>query len=135
MRRSRLASFGVALLCMAFSACASEAQRYQENKARAHLSPKAKAYLSATDIDQIARLVAHSSRKRILGISAATKQMYPHWHGDVWEITVGLPWSSQRWDYGVYTVARQQGAWRIIRRGEEISLSIVGLSMQDPPDE
>ena len=123
------------LIVIAFAGCASEAERYQENKERAHLSPKAKKYLSPTDIDQIARLVAHSSRKRILGISAATKQLYPHWHGDVWDLTVGLPWSEQGWDYGVYTVARQQGEWRIVRRGEALSLSLVGMSMQDPPDE
>ena len=94
-----------------------------------------KAALSPADVDQIARLVAQTSRKRILGISASTKRMYPKTYRNVWEVTVGLPWSDQRWDYGVYTVAREKDEWHIIARDESVSLVLVGLSMQDPPDE
>ena len=133
--RAGVLSVLLAIALVIFPGCASEEQRYQANKTEAILSPRAKVALSPADIDQIARLVAHASRKRILGISAASKRMYPNSYRNTWDLTVGLPWSEQGWDYGVYTVARDGGGWRFIRRGESLSLSLVGMSMQDPPDE
>ena len=114
----------------AFAACATEDQRYQENRTRAHLTPRAKAALSPTDVDQIARLVAHVSRKRVLAIARATKQAHP----DAYHVTIGLPWSPHRWDYGFLVLAREKGSWRIIDRADDLSVSLVGLGFHDQAD-
>jgi hypothetical protein len=130
MRHTRLQATLVALVAIGFSACASEEQRYKNNRERATLSPKAKATLSSRDIDQLARLVAHTTRKRIIAISRATKRLHP----DAYDITIGLPWSDRPSDYGFLIVAREKGGWRIIQRADGLSLSLVGLGFSDPPD-
>ena len=48
--------------------CASEVERYQWNLTHAHICPKARA-LTHSDLDQIARVVAHATPQVILAIS------------------------------------------------------------------
>lgn len=131
MRRVTSQSLIAAFPVITLSACASEEQRYQENRERAHLSPKAKTSLSPADIDEIARLVAHTTRKRVIAIARATKRLHP----DAYDVTIGLPWSQQRWDYGFLIIARDRGTWRVLERADSLSVSLVGLGFDDPPDE
>src|SRR5436190_22665772 len=67
----------LAVLCVCGCATETEDARYQSNKTYVFLSPRAKAVLSTTDVDQISRLVAHATRKKLYAISAASRRYHP----------------------------------------------------------
>ena len=110
--------------------CVSEAERYQRNKIGVHLSPRARHLLSQSDLDEIARVVAHGTDKRIIAISMNTKRD-PR---GILDITVGVPGGSQPSDFGIYIVDRRGGAWQITAKYDGLSTSLVGLGFDDPPD-
>jgi hypothetical protein len=124
----RLSCAFLAIVCIC--GCASEDQRYQENKAGAHLSPRAKASLSGKDLEEIARLIAHSTRKRIIAISAASKRVHPN----AWDVTIGYPWGDRPDQFGFCYVTRDHGKWRVLQWFDGLSVSLVGLGFDDPTD-
>jgi hypothetical protein len=130
---SRTAIYAVIAVVL-ISGCASESvdQRYQENKAHARLSPRARERLRDTDVDEIARLIANSTRKKIIGICTVARDQHPN----AFLVTIGIPWRDEPYSYGFYLVARDHRAWRIIERHEILSPSLAwGLAASDPDED
>ncbi len=112
--------------------CSSEQQRYKENRAGAHLSPRAKAQLSTKDLEQICALIAHSTRKRIICISTSSVRVHPN----AFCVIVGYSWdirSDFQSQFGLYYVRRDKQTWHILEGGDGLSESLVGLACEDPP--
>ena len=130
MRAVSLRAVYAAIVLLGVSACASQEQRYQENKERARLSPHAKARLSPADVDQIARLIASATQKRIIGISPAPSRQHPN----AYDVTIGIPGGYRPEQFGIYIVEPQRGQWHIVRRMDSLSVPLVGLAAYDPPD-
>jgi hypothetical protein len=121
---------GIAVFC----GCASTSveHRYQDNKTHARLSPHARTRLRDKDVDDIARLIANSTRKRIIGITTVARDQHPN----AFLVTIGIPWRDEPYSYGFYKVVRDSGEWRIIERHESLSPSLAwGLATADPVDE
>jgi len=113
--------------------CASGEQRYQENKTNLQLSPRSKSSLSANDVDQICRLLAHATRMRMICISTASVRT----HANAFKVVVGYSWSDTPSDFqsqfGLYYVKRDEGTWRILEGGPGLSGSLIGIACEDPP--
>jgi len=114
-----------------FCGCASEQQRYEENKRGAHLSARAKRALSPKDLDEIYRLIAHATTKRVICLSAAS----PRTHANAFRVVVGALWESSefRSRHGLYYVGKDSHRWRILEGGDGLSSMLVGIACEDPP--
>jgi hypothetical protein len=129
---SRVLSAFVAMAVFCGCASTSVEQRYQDNKTHARLSPHARTRLRDKDVDDIARLIANSTRKRIIGITTVARDQHPN----AFLVTIGIPWREEPYSYGFYKVVRDGGEWRIIERHEILSPSLAwGLATADPVDE
>jgi hypothetical protein len=129
---SRVLSAFVAMAVFCGCASTSVEQRYQDNKTHARLSRHARTRLRDKDVDDIARLIANSTRKRIIGITTVARDQHPN----AFLVTIGIPWREEPYSYGFYKVVRDGGEWRIIERHESLSPSLAwGLATADPVDE
>jgi hypothetical protein len=121
------------LVAACMCGCASEEQRYHANRIDLHVSSRTKALLSATDIDEIARLMAHASRMQMICISTTSPRIHPN----AFEVVTGYSWgenpSEFQSQFGLYYVRRDQGTWHILEGGPGLSGVLVGLACEDPP--
>ena len=131
MRCSAILILFTALILASCAERLSEAERYQRNKASVHLSPRAKALLSAADVDQIAHLIARDTPKPLLAISKLSKREFPM---GAWDVTVGYPEGTEHYQFGFYDITKENGEWRILNKCDGLSPSLVGLGWNDVPD-
>jgi hypothetical protein len=120
----------LAVLCVCGCATESEEARYQSNKTYVFLSPRAKAVLSTKDVDQISRVVAHATRKKLYAISAASRRFHP----GGFRAIVATPGAISPDQCGSFTIIRDHGEWRVVERFDALSPVLVGLASQDAPD-
>ncbi|HXX42438.1 MAG TPA: hypothetical protein VEI58_09250 [Chthoniobacterales bacterium] len=117
------------VIAFALVACASEEERYQWNVTHVYLTPQARQRLSRSDLDEVARLIAHETPKRIMAISGVPKED----HRGILSVTVGLPNGSSPSDFGTCIIDKQNGTWRITKKYDGLSASLVGFGFSDPP--
>lgn len=120
----------IVLLGIALAACASEDERFQWNVTHAYLTPRARRLLSRADLDQISWLIARSTPKRILAIAPASKDE----RRGILHVTIGMRDGTAPDDFGIYILDKQDGTWRITRKFEGLSVSLVELGFHDPPE-
>ena len=133
--RSLVIVIGSAFFVMLICGCSTEEQRYLKNKAGAHLSPRSKAALSAKDVDEICRLIAHETRKLVICVSMESSRMFPN----TFEVVVAYSWRENfnagefPSQFGSYQVRREKQGWRILEGGD-CTGALIGIRCEDKPD-
>jgi hypothetical protein len=109
----------VVLSVLAQTGCAT--QRYDWNLAHQHLSPKMQAMPQA-DIREITRLVSERSSAPIVCMRyTGSKSPYPN---EVWVVAADST-TMEDSSNGLFRLKKQNGAWRIIDYGFDLSTSLI----------
>jgi hypothetical protein len=108
-------------------ACVNEPVVYQRNLHPAYLSPVARR-LPKAELEQIAQLLARRTHQSIVGITGASN---PKYHGQLLVYTA-FPGASERGGFGLFTVEKRDGQWRIIEGGEDAEPFLVQTMGAEP---
>ena len=107
--------------------CSSESEVYQANLKPYYISPYARR-LSSTELDQIARLMAHTTRKPIIALTGSRNLQL----GGKILVTVGYPAAQDPDGFGFGTLEKSADAWRVATYYDRLSPVLVRAFREQP---
>jgi hypothetical protein len=115
-------SIGLLISALALSACVSESEVYQRNLQPAYLSPLARR-LPKSELEQIARVMAHITRQSIVGICGPRN---PKYFGQLMVYTA-YPGATERGGFGLFSLEKKGSEWRVVEGGTDLDPWMVNM--------
>jgi hypothetical protein len=113
---------GLFIWVLALSACVSESEVYHGNLQPEYLSPLARR-LPKSELEQIARLMSHTTRQSIVGICGPRN---PKYRGQLLVYTA-YPGATERGGAGLFSLEKKGSEWRVVEESEDLDPILVGL--------
>jgi hypothetical protein len=117
--------FALPFACALLAGCVFNSPEY--SLAHAYVTPWTR--LPKDQIQEIVRVISHSSTQAIIGISQSSPKGNP---AEV-DVYTGNPDGTSPY-YWNYTLKRSGGTWHIVNSGQ-MSFSVIGLALNIPPKE